>query len=183
MLGEGSNHSLEEGVETFLHLAIATKVCEVFEYNVKLLSRKWLLNNTSWASVPPRHKFIHVFNKFMIVVLDKALKNPLLKTSFICKKLAYLVVIARLEEGDFYKCSLIALELIGILKEELRYKKVMIAKRIFHVLFPTFKIHKNKFRWIYNAFNYTFNEITRIIARILNTFLSCEVRDAWCVRE
>ena len=39
------------------------------------------------------------------------------------------------------------------------------------VLFPTFKIHKNKFRWISDASNCIFSEITKDITKCLNLIL------------
>lgn len=76
----------------YLHLTIASKVCELFQLNMNLLPKKWLSKDTSWMNDNLRLKIVEVLNYFMVVGLDKAPNNP----SFICKKLAFLVARGRL---------------------------------------------------------------------------------------
>ena len=143
------------------------KIPIVFESLLKTLPNKWLSKDTSWAQ-PSLMKEIHVLmDKFLIMGLDKAPNN----VSFICKNLAYTAARKRLEGVEFYKCSLGPNEFISRVLDDLRYRKIISSFQCLPVLFPTYKIHKNKFRWISNASQCVFTEATSIITSVLNLVL------------
>ena len=139
----------------------------IFGRLIKSLPNKWLSKETSWA-YPSLMKCLHdLMDKFLIMGLDKAPNNA----SFNCKKLAYITAQKRLNGAEFYTCSLDPSEFITRILDDLRYRKIQSCFQILPVLFPTFKIHKNKFRWISNAAQCVFTEVTSIITYVLNLVL------------
>ena len=191
LVGKGLNHILSKPLNPHLAIAaliqcladIASKlqlepktyqetaiaVQKIFLEKINTLPQAWLKIDNKTISQELEIKMSNLMNSFFIVGLDKAPNNA----SIICKNIAYLAGLERLRGEDFCNMSQNPYEASNMIKKSLidmHYRPPMNEKLC--VLFLTFKIHKNKFRWILDASDCIFLDITKDITKCLNLVLN-----------
>ena len=127
-----------------------------FQYSGKdLLSCQNVVNEIEWLT-----------QHLLCTGLDKAANN----CSFICIKHIRLMALERLSSSDFQPCKddmswLLPTHMLEKIQVDLRniLPEIKIAHQALPYLMATYKQHKNKYRWITNAFQTCYSGIAHLI--------------------
>lgn len=130
-------------LEDSTHLALAKIIAHICCKMIKFVPRKWISIKTLLVDTQLLTNLHKLLDKFMIMGLKKASNNA----TIMCNQLAY------------------------ILQDQLNTRNIKHNYPTLPVLFPIYKAHKHKFRWISNTSQCLFYEITTIISKALNLVL------------
>lgn len=155
-------------LESLQHSRLSDALFSHFQMCIRSIPPVWLSQETNWLSPQLCSMLNKLKQDWFVVGLDKAPHIP----TFICKYLVKVAAEYRLKGPEFLLSEMDPGLVIQHLHSSLNQFTLDTSSSKLPLLFPTFKSHKQKFRWISDASNCVMLHATDVITSCLNLLLS-----------